>query len=316
VIYSTRDQELLTFVSLHIATALQRRQAQESLQQAYAELQVRLDELRRTQAELIEHGKMASLGRLVAGVAHEINTPLGIGVTAASHLETVFASIDRMHGDDIPPDLRAALGSARRCVELVLSNLGKADQLVRSFKQVAVDQSSEVRRRVVVRSYLDEVLVSLGPRLKQTRHRVEVDCPADLEIDTYPGALYQIVANLVLNALMHAFESDKSGVDKSGVDKPGCVRIAVQRVGEVLEMTFSDDGKGMTEDVRQKVFEPFFTTRRGSGGTGLGLHLVYNLVTQLLRGTIACASSPGHGTRFTVRLPPLMSNAPGQGLLH
>ncbi|HTD28095.1 MAG TPA: ATP-binding protein, partial [Xanthomonadaceae bacterium] len=293
IVYSARDQELLTFVSLHIANALQRRQAQESLKLAYAELQVRIDELRRTQSELIENEKMASLGRLVAGVAHEINTPLGIGVTASSYLQEIFESIGRMQDDAATPELREVLARGRRCVELVLSNLGKADQLVKSFKLVAVDQSSEIRRKVAVRGYLGEVLVSLGPRLKQTPHHVEVECPSDLEIDTFPGALYQIVANLVLNALTHAFDNRTVG----------CMRITVCRAGSALELTFADDGRGMTEDVRQKVFEPFFTTRRGSGGTGLGLHMVYNLVTQLLRGTIACISSPGRGTRFTIRLP-------------
>jgi signal transduction histidine kinase len=259
-------------------------------------------QLKEAQQQLFQQESMASLGRLVAGVAHEINTPLGIGITAASHLEGLFESIDDMHGDAAPPDLREALVGGRRCVELVLSNLGKADQLVKSFKQVAVDQSSEVRRRVGVRDYLDEVLMSLGPRLKKTPHRVEVDCPADLEVDTFPGALYQIVANLVLNSLTHAFDGDSEG----------CMRIVVRRVGKSLEMTFADDGKGMTEDVRQKVFEPFFTTRRGSGGTGLGLHVVYNLVTQLLCGTIACKSSPGQGTQFTIRIPMIATGSPEQ----
>jgi len=297
--YSARDQELLSFVALHVATALQRRQVQESLKAAYQELQRRIEELRRTQVELIENEKMASLGRLVAGVAHEINTPLGIGITAASHLEVTFAAIERILGEDVPANLRAALAGARRCVELVMSNLGKAGQLVKSFKQVAVDQSDEVRRRVVVRRYLEEVLASLHPRLKSTPHRIELDCPADIELDTFPGALYQIAANLVLNALMHAFDSDR----------PGLVRINASVHGETLEMIFADDGKGMSEEIRQRAFEPFFTTRRGSGGTGLGLHLVYNLVTQVLRGTIACSSSPGHGTQFTIRVPLIASAA-------
>ena len=297
--YTARDQELLTFVSMHIATALQRRQAQESLKDAYAELQGRIEELRRTQGELIENEKMASLGRLVAGVAHEINTPLGIGVTAASHLDGIFASIDRMHVDAANPDLRKALASGRRCVELVLSNLGKAAQLVKTFKQVAVDQSNEEKRRIAMRPYLDDVLASLHPRLKPTPHRVEVDCPADIEFDTLPGALYQIVSNIVLNSLLHAFDNDRAGL----------IRIRVGLVGDALEMTLSDDGKGMPEDVRLRVFEPFFTTRRGSGGTGLGLHLVYNLATQLLGGTIVCASSPGRGTRFTIRLPPISTDS-------
>jgi len=242
---------------------------------------------------------MASLGRLVAGVAHEINTPLGIGVTAASHLEVTFSSIERALGDSAAPDLRGALASARRCVELVMSNLAKAGQLVKSFKQVAVDQSDEVRRRIVVGRYLEEVLASLHPRLKSTPHRVELDCPADIELDTFPGALYQIAANLVLNALMHAFDADR----------PGVMRISVAKVGEALELIFADDGKGMREEVRQRAFEPFFTTRRGSGGTGLGLHLVYNLVTQVLRGTIACSSALGHGTKFTIRVPLAASEA-------
>jgi len=250
-------------------------------------------QLKQAQEQLFRQETMASLGRLVAGVAHEINTPLGIGVTAASHLDQIFASIDARLRDVARPDLRKELESARRCVELVLSNLGKADQLVKSFKQVAVDQSSEVKRRVAVRGYLDHVVTSLGPRLKPTPHRVEVECAEDLEIDTYPGALYQIVANLVLNSLTHAFDGDRAGL----------IRITVLRVGNTLEMIFADDGRGMVEDVRVKVFEPFFTTRRGSGGTGLGLHLVYNLVNQLLRGTIECTSSPGQGTRFVIRIP-------------
>jgi signal transduction histidine kinase/ligand-binding sensor domain-containing protein len=249
--------------------------------------------LKETQKQLFEQESMALLGRLVAGVAHEINTPLGIGITAASHLEGLFKVIDDGQGVAAPPDVREVLASGRRSIELVLRNLDKAGQLVRTFKQAAVDQSSETKRRVGVSSYLDDVLISLGSRLKKTPHHVEVDCPADLEIDTFPGALYQIVANLVLNALTHAFDNDSAG----------CIHIGVRRVGKWLEMTFADNGKGMTEDVRRRVFEPFFTTRRGSGGTGLGLHLVYNLVTQLLRGTIVCESSPGQGTQFTLRLP-------------
>jgi signal transduction histidine kinase len=297
--YTQRDEELLSFVSLHIANALQRRQAQDSLRVAYGELQGRIDELRRTQAELIENEKMASLGRLVAGVAHEINTPLGIGVTAASHLEATFVTIERLLGNAAPADVSAALASARRCVELVMSNLGKAGQLVKSFKQVAVDQANEVRRRVVVRRYLEEVLASLHPRLKTTPHRVELDCPPDIELDTFPGALYQIAANLILNAVMHAFDGDRGGL----------IRITAMVQDEVLEMVFADDGKGMTEEVRQRAFEPFFTTRRGAGGTGLGLHLVYNLVTQVLRGAIICVSTPGQGTQFTIRVPLIPSEA-------
>src|SRR6185295_16193165 len=129
--------------------------------------------------------------------------------------------IERALGESATPEMREALANGRRCVELILSNLGKADQLVKSFKQVAVDQTSEVKRKLIVRAYLDEVLLSLGPRLKQTRHRIEVECPPGLEVDTFPGALYQIVANLVLNALLHAYDKDSAGL----------IRIAVQSAG-------------------------------------------------------------------------------------
>ncbi len=291
--YGPRDQELLAFVAQNIATALQRRQAAESLHQAYAQLRAQVDELRRTQAELIENEKMASLGRLVAGVAHEINTPLGIAVTSASHLDGIFRDFERAPPDPEHPAWGRAVTKGRRCVELILNNLGKAAQLVRSFKQVAVDQASEVRRPVVMNAFLDDVLVSLHPRIKATAHGVEVDCTQDLVFETLPGALYQIVSNIVLNALLHAFDEGQAGR----------IRIACCRDGDAVVLAIQDDGKGMPDEVRLRVFDPFFTTRRGQGGTGLGLHLVYNLVTQLLAGTIACASAPGQGTRFTIRLP-------------
>ncbi|MBS0571296.1 MAG: GAF domain-containing protein [Proteobacteria bacterium] len=250
-------------------------------------------ELERAQKQLFQQESMASLGRLVAGVAHEINTPLGIGVTAASHLDTVVAAIDSSLRDAQIVDLRKELEDARDCIELVLNNLGRAAHLVKSFKQVAVDQSTETRRRVAVRDYLDDVVTSLGPRLRATAHRIEVECAPDLEIDTYPGALYQIVANMVLNSLTHAFEGVAAG----------WIRIVARRTGDNLELRCADNGRGMTEDVRARVFDPFFTTRQGSGGTGLGLHLVYNLVHQLLRGVIECESSPGQGTTFVIRIP-------------
>ncbi|WP_297831454.1 GAF domain-containing sensor histidine kinase [Thermomonas sp.] len=291
--YGLAEQKLLAFVAQNIAIALQRRQAADSLHRAYAQLRDQLEELKRTQSDLIENEKMASLGRLVAGVAHEINTPLGIGVTSASHLDEIFKGIERSEEIADLPELARSVAKARRCVDLILNNLGKAAQLVRSFKQVAVDQTNEVWRLVEMREFLDDVLASLHPRIKATCHRVEVECPPDLAFETLPGALYQIVSNIVLNALLHAFDEGQAGI----------IRIACKQEDGKVEVTVSDDGAGMPEAVRQHVFEPFFTTKRGHGGTGLGLHLVYNLVTQLLGGSIACASRPAGGTRFVIRLP-------------
>jgi len=291
--YGLAEQKLLAFVAQNIAIALQRRQAAASLHNAYAQLRDQLEELKRTQSDLIENEKMASLGRLVAGVAHEINTPLGIGVTSASHLDQIFKDIERSNDFAAFPELARQVAKARRCVDLILNNLGKSAQLVRSFKQVAVDQSNEVRRLVDMRAFLDDALASLHPRIKVTEHRVEVDCPSDLAFETLPGALYQIVSNIVLNALLHAFDDGRAGV----------IRIVCTREDGSVELAISDNGTGMPAAVRQHVFEPFFTTKRGHGGTGLGLHLVYNLVTQLLGGSIACGTAPGGGTRFVIRLP-------------
>jgi signal transduction histidine kinase len=253
-----------------------------------------MEQVRDAQSQLVEAEKMAALGALVAGVAHEINTPLGIGVTAASHLARVFDDIDAAAQPDAPPGrLAGLLPAARRCVDLVLRNLERADQLVKSFKQIAIDQTDEAPRRIRVRDYLDEVLTSLQPVLKRRPLRIEVACDPSLEWQTYAGAIYQILMNLVINSATHGF----------GPDEPGVLRIAVTAQDDQVRLDYRDDGCGMSEEVRNRVFEPFFTTRRGSGGSGLGMHICYNLVTQRLRGSIRCDSAPGQGVHFELRLP-------------
>lgn len=260
-----------------------------------AELRQSLDELRAAQAQLVQSEKMAALGSLVAGIAHEINTPLGIGVTAASHVElTVRALNERFaRGELTRQDMEGFLGSATEACEMVLANLQRAADLVRSFKQVAVDQSSGERRRFSLKPYLEEVLRSLGPQLRRTRHEVLLDCPANLEIDSYPGAYSQVVTNLVLNSLSHGFD---------GVEQ-GRIEIEVRREGESLRLRYRDNGRGIAPEHLPRIFDPFFTTRRGLGGSGLGLHVVYNLVTQTLGGTIECRSAPGEGVSFEIDLP-------------
>lgn len=265
------------------------------LQSANGQLRRTLDDLRQAQRQLVESEKMAALGALVAGVAHEINTPLGIGVTAASHLETESKRIRSLIESSAlkRSDLDAYLDIATGSSELILRNLKRADHLVKSFKQVAVDQSSEQRRVIELAEYLDEILTSLHPRLKRTRHEVHVECDPLLRTHTYPGALYQVIVNLVINSLVHGFEDMTEGR----------IDIAVWRVEDWIEIDYRDNGRGMAETVRARVFEPFFTTRRGQGGSGLGMHIVYNLVTQLLGGSVVCESEPGKGVRFLVRFP-------------
>ncbi|MGQ9366652.1 ATP-binding protein [Azospirillum sp. ST 5-10] len=257
--------------------------------QAYAEL-------RDTQASLVQAEKMASLAVLVAGVAHEINTPVGIAYGCATHLSGRTGGLAAaLEAQTLTrSDLAAYAAAATEAARLIEQNLGRAAALIRSFKQVAVDRTSEERRRFDLTAYLREVVVSLGPHLKPGGHAIAVTGPEGLAMDSYPGALAQVVANLAMNALAHAYDGRRGGRMTLSAGMP--------RDGEV-EIRFADDGAGIPADVLPRIFEPFFTTRRGSGGSGLGLHIVFNLVTQTLSGRIAVDSTPGGGATFTVRLP-------------
>ena len=273
----------------------------EALERANADLKRTLDQLVRAQRQLVESEKLAALGGLVAGVAHEINTPLGVGVTAASHLQHETEQLAKLvaGGKVNRSELDRYVDQARQSSDLVLRNLERASQLVRSFKQVAVDQSSEQRRVFKLREYLSEVLMSLHPRIKKQRTEVEIRGDENLVMDTYPGALYQILVNLVINSLVHAFDEQQGGR----------IDIEVGTDGDDVVIDYRDNGKGMSESVQKRVFEPFFTTRRGSGGSGLGLHIVYNLATQVLCGRVSCDSALGRGTHFHLQLPRV---APGR----
>lgn len=288
--YTLRDQELLTFVSLHIATALQRRQTRESLKLAHDELERRVEELRRTQADLLETEKMASLGRLVAGVAHEVNTPLGIALTAVSFLRDQTRSLrSALTARGVEIDT-SPMETASAMVE---SNLVRAARLVRNFKQVAVDQSTIHFRSVVVREYLDAILQSLHPTLRKTGHKVVVDCGPELQMTSRPDALHQIIVNLVMNSVTHAWPAGTAGK----------ICIGVTQEEDRLHLRYEDDGCGMDSHVAAQMFEPFFTTKREQGGTGLGMHIVFNLVTQALAGRIAYVTLPGEGVRFDIVFP-------------
>jgi signal transduction histidine kinase len=165
--------------------------------------------------------------------------------------------------------------------------------MIRSFKMVAADQVSESRRSFKVREYIDEILLSLRPKLKKTNHRVEVECDRELVIESYPGALSQILTNLIFNSLIHAFDESSSGT----------IRIEVVKENGTLSLTYADNGRGIDPALQNKIFEPFFTTARAKGSTGLGLHIVFNIVSSTLGGTITCCSEPGQGTTFLIRIP-------------
>lgn len=276
----------------------------QDLQASNLDLQEAIESLRRTQRQLVESEKLAALGALVAGVAHEINTPLGVCVTVASHFSDSVTSLEHSYRAGIRrSDLETFIDDAQQALEIINGNLRRAADLVRSFKQVAVDQGSEERRVFDVADYLGEVLNSLRPELKRQKVAVALDCPPGILLDSYPGVIAQIITNLAINAVQHAF-ADQSAPQ---------IRISGQLQGEMFILRFEDNGSGMSEDVRQRIFEPFFTTRRSSGGSGLGLHIVHNQVHNTLHGQIDCTAREGGGSCFELRMPartPKTSGAP------
>lgn len=254
-----------------------------------------LDMIQEQQDQLLHAEKMAALGRMVAGVTHEVNTPVGLGVTAASHLQGRLATLTGAYEAQTMKrsDLESFLSEADETVRIILGNLDKAVELIQGFKGVAVDQSDEAVRRFDLKRYLEELILNLRPELKRTQHEVRLDCPEGIEVDSTPGALSQVVTNLVMNSLIHGFADRDRGL----------IRIEAAVEGDAVRIVYRDDGAGMTEEVRRQMFEPFFTTRRGEGGSGLGMHVVYTSITHSLGGTIACESSPGHGVRFEIEFP-------------
>ncbi|MBF0185083.1 MAG: response regulator [Magnetococcales bacterium] len=254
-----------------------------------------LSEEKRLYAELVQSEKMAGLGNMVAGVAHEINTPVGIGVTAASELEERMQTFRRLLQEEgiSEEELHDFLTSGARLAQLIRFNLERAADLVRSFKSVAVDQSSGEQRTILLRQYLESVVLALHHELRHTRLTVTVLCPDDLQLRSYPGAFSQIVINLINNSRIHGFDAGQSGQI--------VLEFSVRE--ERLHFIYRDNGKGMQEEDRRKIFDPFFTTRRDLGGSGLGMAVVYNLVTQTLGGTISCQSAPGCGIVLEMEMP-------------
>jgi two-component system, NtrC family, sensor kinase len=238
---------------------------------------------------------MGALGSLVAGVSHEINTPIGIGVTAVSFLEQKIMDFQTIYQQNKmkKSELDQFILTLTETTEMIQSNLIRASALVRSFKQVSVDQTSEVKRTFILKEYMEEVIISLGPTLKKTKHRVMIECDSNLKLYSSPGALSQIMTNLVMNSLNHAYEPGEEGN----------LIFKIKADSDRIYFMYSDDGKGMPLEVSEKIFDPFFTTSRGKGGTGLGMNIVYNLVTQSLGGTIQVHSTLTRGSLFCIEIP-------------
>ena len=267
-----------------------------ALKSANGELIQTLEKLHQFQRQIVENEKMASLGDMVAGVAHEVNTPIGLGITASTMMLDRLAVIDQQFKDKTlkASAMERFINESRENLNIIYRNLDRAAQLISSFKQVAVDQTSEEAREVNVKQLIEETLMSMRPRLKKVTHTINIDCPETLNVMCKAGPLNQILINLIMNSLIHAFET----VENGKIDV-----IARLTEEQKLKIIYKDNGSGIPASIKKRIFDPFVTTKRGQGGSGLGMHLVFNLVTQALNGNIKLESEEGNGVAFTLTFP-------------
>ncbi|MDM8557215.1 ATP-binding sensor histidine kinase [Candidatus Parabeggiatoa sp. HSG14] len=297
--FTANRLETLNMLSSQIAISIENSLLYNNLEQKVAErtqeLSDALAHLKTTQSQLVESEKMASLGGLVAGVAHEINTPIGIGLISASTLtKKTEVAINAFKSNQLKKSTMGAyFDQVNHGSLLILKNLERASELVKSFKQVAVDQNNLEQRSFVVKKYIEDMLVALKPKLQKTPHQITLNGDEQIEINNYPGAFSQVVTNLLMNSITHAYQEEEEGQ----------LCFDIQSESEQVIIEYSDDGCGIPTEHLPKIFDPFFTTGRAKGGTGLGLHIVYNLVTQKLKGTIQVESVVGVGTTFIINLP-------------
>jgi len=255
----------------------------------------RTEFIQQQQKQLFEAEKLASLGSLVSGVAHEINTPLGVSVTAASHIVSASNAFQKEFLDNraTRSQFSEFLHMVQETAGVLSGNLTRADKLVKSFKQIAVDQIADDVKDFSVASCIEDVLLSLRYEYKNRPVEIAVSCSDNIYLHSYPGAVLQILTNLIMNSLLHAYEPDEAAH----------IRIEVAEQAGRVSLVYTDDGRGMSQDVRTHAFEPFFTTARSRGGTGLGMSIMYNLVTQRLGGSLELHSEPGQGLRVEIELP-------------
>jgi len=277
--------------------AIAKRKTEDELRASKEKAESALLELNTAQQNLIDAERLAALGGLVAGVAHEVNNPIGISLTVASSFARrteMFEAELRSDGGLRRSQLEEFVRTSRDAAQQLVANLHRAGELIQSFKQVAVDRSHAERRQFALGEATDQIIASLRPVLKRAPIELTVDVPEGLGINGYPGSYGQILTNLFLNAVNHAFSDGRSGT----------ISISARPRGhDDVEIIFADNGAGMTPDVQRQAFDPFFTTRRNEGGTGLGLHIVYNLVTQQLGGRMMLESRLGQGTTFRIIMP-------------
>ena len=272
------------------------KQRTSALKEANSELIQTLEKLHQFQRQMVQNEKMASLGDMVAGVAHEVNTPIGLGVTASTMMLDRLADMRKAFEDKTlkASSLSKFIAEGEENLNIIYRNLNRAAELISSFKQVAVDQSSENNRVFSFAKLMDEILMSMRPKLKKVKHQINVHCADNLLVESKAGPINQIIINLIMNSIIHGFED----MEKGQID------ITIESVDDAkVSIEFKDNGKGIPEHLRKRIFDPFVTTKRGQGGSGLGMHLVYNLVTQALNGSISIVSEEGRGVQFRILFP-------------
>lgn len=272
-----------------------RRETEKELVDKTNELENTIDNLSLAHGKLVESEKLAALGGLVAGITHDVNTPIGVGVTATSFLADRLDTISKKFDDKSlsASDMKSFVAESRQSIDLLNNNLSRASELIASFKQIAVDQASEAVRTINVKQYLNEVITSLKPKLKKSKHEIFIDCPDDLEMKVPAGAVSQIFTNFLLNSVIHGFD----GLENGRID------IKVKLDGDMVDFIYKDDGNGVSEEQLAMLFDPFYTTKRDSGGSGLGTNIAYNLVKQTLEGDIEASSKVGEGLTYHLRIP-------------
>jgi signal transduction histidine kinase len=265
------------------------------LRKRNAELATSIETTQMTKDQLVESKRMASLGGLVAGIAHDVNTPLGVSITATSFLDDRVKKLKSAYSDKklTANIMTSFLSETEQTITLLANNLDRASDLISSFKQVAVDQTSEAEREINVSEYLTEVVQSLAPNFKKTQHTIDIDCPDDLSIKCAPGVLAQILTNMIMNSLIHGFEDTPKGM----------IKLTISEQGNNLIIDYCDNGRGIDQEALKYHFDAFFTTRRGKGGSGLGTHIMFNLVTQTLGGNIEASSQLNRGIQYKITIP-------------
>lgn len=259
------------------------------------ELKKNLENLQHTQRQLIQSEKLASLGGLVAGIAHEINTPIGISLTGSTHFQYITNQLKKLYDDNnlSKNELEEYIETSYEISNSIYISLKRAAEQIKSFKQIAVDQSNEELRKFNMKEYLEEILLSLSNQIKKTNHNISIHCDKNLIINGYPGSISQIITNFIINSFIHGFKHIKEGN----------INIYAKQIDNDIELIYKDDGAGINEENLKKIFDPFFTTNREGGGSGLGLNIVYNIVKSNLHGNITAVSTLNKGLIFNIKFP-------------